>query len=330
LGSGIYLEDVQVQSLRVQCARVIQQGFLRLSVLAFPRPMPFQSLLLRRAAGELTSGSHTHADLTRRYKLYVPVAASDHALPLVIMLHGCSQSADDFATGTGMYQRARDEGFFALFPQQSRRINPTGCWNWFLPENQRRGGGEPALLASLTLAVVQQYSIDPKRVFIAGMSAGGVMATLTAQAYPELFAAIGVHSGLYTGSVSNMDEAMRVINHGRDATDEPTHQPNRKPVIVFHGDQDDMVHRSNGEQLVQAVLGDTPHQVQLEPGISDNGRRYSRHIYTDPHHKVLAEYWLVHGSGHAWSGGSPTGSYTDRHGPDAAGEMLRFFFDQVS
>jgi poly(hydroxyalkanoate) depolymerase family esterase len=296
--------------------------------------MPFQSLLLRRAAGELTSGTHTHADQTRRYKLYVPAASANKALPLVIMLHGCSQSADDFATGNGMNQRARDEGFFALFPQQSPRANSTGCWNWFLPEHQQRGSGEPALLASLTLAVVQQYGIDPRRVFIAGLSAGGVMATLTAQAYPELFAAIGVHSGVPIGSVSNMDEAMRVMNHGNantnPAADPLPHHRARKPIIVFHGDQDDMVHRSNGEQLVHEVLGNTRHQVQVEPGISDNGRRYSRHIYSDPHHKVLAEYWLVHGSGHAWSGGSPTGSYTDRHGPDATGEMLRFFFDQVS
>ena len=303
---------------------------MRLAVLAFLRPMPFQSTLLRRAAGELTSGTHTHADQTRRYKLYVPAAAADQALPLVIMLHGCSQSADDFATGSGMNQRARDDGFFALFPQQSRRANPTGCWNWFLPEHQRRGNGEPALLASLTLAVVQQYGIDPRRVFIAGMSAGGVMATLTAQAYPDLFAAVGVHSGLHTGSVSNMDEAMRVMNHGSPAVDQALPQPTNKPIIVFHGDQDDMVHRSNGEQLVRAVLGDTPHQVQWEPGVSGNGRPYTRHIYTDLHQRVLAEYWLVHGSGHAWSGGSPTGSYTDRHGPDATGEMLRFFFDQVS
>ncbi|MBP6008156.1 MAG: PHB depolymerase family esterase [Rhodoferax sp.] len=292
--------------------------------------MPFQSTLLRRAAGELTSGTHTHADQTRRYELYVPAAAADQALPLVIMLHGCSQSADDFATGSGMNQRARDDGFFALFPQQSRRANPTGCWNWFLPEHQRRGNGEPALLASLTLAVVQQYGIDPRRVFIAGMSAGGVMATLTAQAYPDLFAAVGVHSGLHTGSVSNMDEAMRVMNHGSPADDQALPQPTHKPIIVFHGDQDDMVHRSNGEQLVRSVLGDTPHQVQLEPGVSGNGRPYTRHIYADLHHKVLAEYWLVHGSGHAWSGGSPSGSYTDRHGPDATGEMLRFFFDLVS
>jgi poly(hydroxyalkanoate) depolymerase family esterase len=292
--------------------------------------MPFQSTLLRPAAGEFTSGTHTHADLTCRYKLYVPAAAAELALPLVIMLHGCSQSADDFATGSGMNHRARDDGFFALFPQQSRRANPNGCWNWFLPEHQRRGSGEPALLASLTLAVVQQYSIDPRSVFIAGMSAGGVMATLTAQAYPDLFAAVGVHSGLHTGAVSNMDEAMRVMNHGSPADDPPLLQPTNKPIIVFHGDQDDMVHRSNGEQLVRAVLRNTPHQVQVEPGVSDNGRPYTCHIYTDLHQKVLAEYWLVHGSGHAWSGGSPTGSYTDRHGPDATGEMLRFFFAQVS
>jgi poly(hydroxyalkanoate) depolymerase family esterase len=295
--------------------------------------MFFQSHSLRAAAGEFISGSHTLGEQTRRYKLYVPTAPTQQPLPLVVMLHGCSQSADDFATGTGMNQRAREGGFIVLYPQQSSEANPTGCWNWFMPEHQQRSNGEPALLASLTLAVIQQYGVDPKRVFVAGLSAGGAMATVMAQAYPELFAAVGVHSGLPIGAVSNMDEALSVMNRG-DASPTPTHAglvPDHahKPIIVFHGDQDTTVHPSNGEQVINAALRSSAEQVRVEPGTSSNGRPYTRHLYTDPHDRVLAEYWLVHGTGHAWSGGSPSGSYTDRHGPDATGEMLRFFFDQV-
>jgi poly(hydroxyalkanoate) depolymerase family esterase len=300
--------------------------------------MPFQLNLLRSGAGEFSSGTHTHAEHTRRYKLYVPSSPADQALPLVVMLHGGSQSADDFATGTGMNQRARNEGFFVLYPEQSHDANPTGCWSWYMPEHQQRGYGEPALLASLTQLVMSGYNINPKRVFIAGLSAGGAMATIMASAYPKLFAAIGVHSGLSVGVVSNMDQALSVMNRG-DSTPptampapERPHEPihPHTPIIVFHGDQDSTVHPTNGEQVVRAALRSTTHQVRIEQATSSSGRTYTRRVYTNPNDHVLAEYWLVHGTGHAWSGGSPTGSYTDRHGPDATGEMLRFFFEQVA
>lgn len=299
--------------------------------------MPFQLNLLRPAAGEFSSGIHTHDEQNRRYKLYLPSAPPDQALPLVVMLHGCSQSADDFATGTGMNQRARNEGFFVLYPEQSHEANPNGCWNWFKPEHQQRNHGEPALLASMVQTVISGHHIDPSRVFIAGLSAGGAMAMLMAHAYPEMFAAIGVHSGLPVGAVSTMDQALSVMNRGdtSPATAEPMPEQahhaghSHTPIIVFHGDQDSTVHPSNGEQVVKAALGQTMYQVRIEQGTSSNGRPYTRQVYTDLHEKVLAEYWLVHGTGHAWSGGSPTGSYTDRHGPDATGEMLRFFLEQA-
>jgi poly(3-hydroxybutyrate) depolymerase len=164
------------------------------------------------------------------------------------------------------------------------------------------------------------------------------MAIIMTSAYPELFAAIGVHSGLPIGAISNMDEALSVMNRGDSspATAEPMpEQPHEAghshtPIIVFHGDQDSTVHPSNGEQVVKAALGRVVCQVQIKQGTSSNGRPYTRRTYTDPNDHVLAEYWLVHGTGHAWSGGSPTGSYTDRHGPDATGGMLGFFFEQVA
>jgi poly(hydroxyalkanoate) depolymerase family esterase len=302
--------------------------------------MPFQPTLLRTPAGEFISGTHTHAGLTYRFKLYVPSNYEGQALPLVVMLHGCNQNADDFAAGTGMNQHARNQGFFVLYPQQAHDANPNNCWNWFMPEHQQRGSGEPALLASMTLKVVQQYGINPQRVFIAGMSAGGAMACVMANAYPELFAAVGVHSGLPVGTASDMDQALTAMYHGDGASGTTQTEPqpqstpiaaNRPtPIIVFHGDQDSTVHPSNGEQVVKAALGDTPVQVQVQQGTSSNGRHYTRRIYTDTQDRVLAEYWLVHGTGHAWSGGSLQGSYTDRHGPDASAEMLRFFFAQVT
>jgi poly(hydroxyalkanoate) depolymerase family esterase len=295
--------------------------------------MLIQTSFLRPAAGEFSAGPHTHAEQTRRYKLFAPANPQDLSLPLVVMLHGCSQSADDFAAGTGMNRLAKRQGFYVLYPEQSHEANGNGCWRWFDPEHQQRDQGEPVWLASLTQAVMAQHGIDPKRVFIAGLSAGGVMANVMANAYPELFAAVGVHSALPIGTVSNMDEALHAMTHG-DTTAPATRarlpdHPPRKPIIVFHGDQDSTVHPSNGEQVVKAALGDHLDRVALEPGTSDSGRRYTRHIYTDAHDQVLAEYWLIHGTGHAWSGGSPTGSYTDRHGPDASAEMLRFFLAQA-
>jgi poly(hydroxyalkanoate) depolymerase family esterase len=304
--------------------------------------MTSQSTLPRPANGEFTSGTHTHADLTRRFKLYIPPVYLGQPLPMVVMLHGCSQGADDFAAGTGMNQRARDGGFFVLYPEQSHDANPNGCWNWFKRAHQQRGIGEPALLASLIQTAIQQHGVDPKRVFIAGMSAGAAMATIMAGGYPELFAAVGVHSGLPTGAVQNMDEAFVLMNRGdatvtQTTTDvaPPDHgvgfaQYTQKPIIVFHGDQDSTVHPNNGEQVVMAALGGAPKHFHIEQGTSSNGRRYTRRIYTDRRGRVLVDYWLVNGTGHAWSGGSLQGSYTDRHGPDATGEMLRFFFAQVS
>jgi poly(hydroxyalkanoate) depolymerase family esterase len=303
--------------------------------------MTSQSTLLRLATGEFTTGTHTHADLSCRFKLYVPPEYTGQPLPLVVMLHGCSQGADDFAAGTGMNQRARDDGFFVLYPEQTNDANPNGCWNWFQRDHQQRGAGEPALLASLTQAIMGRHGVDPRRVFVAGMSAGGAMATIVAGAYPELFSAVGVHSGLPTRDVTSMDEALTLMNRGESSMTQttpvdPSDLPpvptgfHQKPIMVFHGDQDSTVHPNNGEQVVMAVLDGAPFQVEVEPGTSSNGRRYTRRIYTNGQGRVLAEYWLVHGTGHAWSGGSLQGSYTDRHGPDATGEMLRFFFAQVS
>ena len=292
-------------------------------------------------AGEFTSGSHTHGTLTRRFKLYTPPGQSDRPMPLVVMLHGCTQTPDDFAAGTGMNQRAREQGFCVLYPEQSQDANPSLCWNWFEHNHQQRGRGEPALIASMTQAVVQQQGLDPRRVFIAGLSAGGAMATIVAAAYPEIFAAVGVHSGLPTGAASNMSEAFMVMRSGElsivtrgggrgagTATKASQRPRTTVPTIVFHGDQDTTVHPRNGEQVIAAVMGGSAGGPRVEQGVSARGRRYTRSTRHADHGRALTEHWLVHGTGHAWSGGRAEGSYTDGSGPDATLEMLRFFFEQ--
>ena len=288
--------------------------------------------------GTFTSGSHTHATLTRRYKLYVPTGFTGTAgqqRPLVVMLHGCTQNPDDFAVGTGMNERARAQGFCVLYPEQSPDDNPQRCWNWFKHNHQRRGSGEPALIASMTQAIMKEHNIDPRRVFIAGLSAGGAMAAIVADAYPDIFAAVGVHSGLPSGAARNVAEALAVMNSGHRGhmkngklPTQPPQQPHRLvPTIVFHGDQDRTVHPRNGEQVIASALGSaTAASLRVAQGVSVNGRRYTNSIHHGDTGKVLAEHWLVHGAGHAWSGGHAKGSYTDSKGPDATAEMLRFFF----
>ncbi|WPC65453.1 PHB depolymerase family esterase [Rhodoferax ferrireducens] len=300
--------------------------------------------------GQFISGTHTHAALTCHFKLYIPPGRAGKAMPLVVMLHGCTQDPDDFAAGTAMNERAREQGFFVLYPQQSPDLNPSRCWNWFEHKHQERGRGEPALIASLTQAVIQQHGIDTRRVYIAGLSAGGAMAVIVAAAYPELFAAVGVHSGLPSGAASNVAEALMVMKSGQvgiverawggraDAAAKALPEPPMPiPTIVFHGDQDQTVHPRNGEQVIAAALGaaagaQDAHarpsgNARVEQGVSAQGRRYTRSTQHGDQGQALTEHWLVHGAGHAWSGGHASGSYTDASGPDATLEMLRFFFD---
>ena len=284
-------------------------------------------------ADKFTNGSHTHATLTRGYKLYVPTPSTGQARPLVVMLHGCTQNPDDFALGTGMNERAREQGFCVLYPEQSQAANPQRCWNWFKHNHQCRGSGEPALIASMTQAIIKEHDIDPRRVFIAGLSAGGAMAAIVADAYPEIFAAAGVHSGLPNGAASNVGEALAVMSSGQSgngmSSTQATKLPQRLvPTIVFHGDQDRTVHPRNGEQVIASALGSSSAaSPRVTQGVSPNGRRYTSATHHGDTGKVLAEHWLVHGAGHAWSGGHAKGSYTDATGPDATAEMLRFFFE---
>ncbi len=272
-------------------------------------------------SGEFISGSHTEAAGTRDYKLYIPPASTGQALPLVVMLHGCTQNPDDFAAGTGMNEAALKRGFYVLYPAQTQRANSSRCWNWFKHNHQKRGRGEPALLAGMTRDVMKRYNIDPQRVYVAGLSAGGAMAAILGDAYPDVFAAVGVHSGLPTGSATNVQGALSVMQTGAAARARTMVSP---PTIVFHGDQDATVNPANGEQVVAASAGVA--KPEMKRARSNNGRDYTQRIYKQDDGRVVSEHWAVHGAGHAWSGGSARGSYTDAKGPDASEEMLRFFF----
>ena len=271
--------------------------------------------------GSFIAGSYGTAAARREYKLYIPPGAGSEPLPLVVMLHGCTQNPDDFAAGTAMNEVARAGGLYVLYPAQSRKANPQGCWNWFKHSHQQRGRGEAGLLAGMTKEVMARYAIDPQRVYVAGLSAGGAMAAILGAAYPELYAAVGVHSGLAAGAASDLPSALAAMKSGATASAGSAHGV---PTIVFHGDADQTVHAVNADQVVMACAGPAS-AVQTQRLQEGGGRACTRRIYCDAAGRVMAEHWLVHGAPHAWSGGSALGSYTDSRGPDASAQMVRFF-----
>ncbi|AKJ26701.1 alpha/beta hydrolase family esterase [Caldimonas brevitalea] len=278
------------------------------------------------AGGRFISGSHADPAAGQRdYKLFIPPVAGPQPRPLVVMLHGCTQSPDDFATGTAMNEAASAQGFFVLYPAQSAQANPQRCWNWFKHHHQQRDRGEAALIAGMVRRVMREHSIDSERVYVAGLSAGGAMAAILGAAYPELFAAVGVHSGLAAGSATDLPSALAAMRSGGNG--QMPGRASRMPTIVFHGDADTTVHPRNAEQVIAASVGvDT--RVEPQTVAAAGGRTCTRRIHRATDGQVVAEHWLVHGAGHAWSGGSARGSYTDARGPDASAEMVRFFLEQ--
>ena len=274
-------------------------------------------------AGRFITGSHGGTSGRREFKLYIPPGAGERPLPLVVMLHGCTQNPDDFAAGTGMNEAALAQGFFVLYPEQSQKMNPQRCWNWFKHNHQARGRGEPALLAGMTREVIARHAIDPDRVYVAGLSAGGAMAAILGDTYPDLYAAVGVHSGLAAGSAKDLPSALAAMKGG--GTPVRTNASGL-PTIVFHGDADTIVHPGNGEQVITASAG-TASSGEVERVNKPGGRATTRSKHRSSDGAVVAEHWLVHGAPHAWSGGSTKGSYTDESGPDASAEMVRFFLE---
>lgn len=294
------------------------------------------------------------------------------------MLHGCTQDADDFAAGTRMNSLAQQHGLLVLYPEQAPRSNAQKCWNWFVPGDQRRGAGEPSLIAGMTQHIVQTHPVDPARVFVAGLSAGAAMAAILAREYPDIYAAAGIHSGLAAGAAHDVASAFSAMKTGTAAAPSPwvaslAQATQRRPglaawpsvmplpaaepasagaansadseakaaasapLIVFHGDADTTVNALNGTHVVEAALGteqdwvperhDAPEHASAAKGLGE--RAFTRTVYRTEGAPAAAssraEHWVVHGAGHAWSGGDRSGSYTETGGPDASAEMLRFF-----
>ena len=261
---------------------------------------------------------------SRPYKLYVPSGYAGQPVPLIVMLHGCTQSPEDFAAGTRMNQAAEAQTCLVAWPQQIGSANPQKCWNWFKEADQRRDDGEPALIAGITRRVMQDYAVDPRRVYVAGLSAGGAAAAVMAKTYPDLYAAVGVHSGLACGAARDLSSALAAMKNGAAGPDGPREQ-RLVPAIVFHGTRDSTVNPRNGEAVVRQALHGADLRTRQEDGVAPNGHPYHRTLYLDSSGAVVVEHWAVQGGGHAWFGGSPAGSFTDPRGPDATAAMMRFF-----
>jgi poly(hydroxyalkanoate) depolymerase family esterase len=295
-------------------------------------PSPAREPDVVPGAGQFVAGLYSNGAGSRTYKLYVPSGYCGQALPLVVMLHGCTQSPDDFAAGTRMNALAEEHTCLIAYPAQAASANASKCWNWFNPGHQRRGKGEPSLIAGITRQVMRDYSVDPRHVYVAGLSAGAAAAVIMGITYPDLYAAIGAHSGLACGAASDLHSAFAVMRQGEGrsggASDGGGYRP-IVPTIVFHGDQDRTVHPRNGDQIIAQSRANmtVDLQTRVQHGRIPGGHAYSRTLYADASGQAVLEQWVIHGAGHAWSGGSPAGSYTDPQGPDAAQEMLRFFLD---
>jgi len=283
------------------------------------------------------AGSCMHINGSLKYHVFTPTNYAA-GMPLLVMLHGCKQDAEMFATGTRMNQLAEEFGFVVLYPTQSRMANPNQCWNWYQSINQHRNMGEPSVIADMTRDIIETYKINPHKVFIAGLSAGGAMAYIVGSQYPELYAGIGVHSGLLYRGINNMFTAMAAMKTGTEqigkieelqdqfmeyANGQHTVPHAEQPLIVFHGDNDLVVDAQNALDLMAYHHQENSFEERQEE--SSNHYGYTRTSYQNEQGASLAEQWIIHGAGHAWSGGNEEGNFADANGPDASAEMVRFF-----
>lgn len=321
---------------RGQLPEAVQDFLGRLSGLGMPggaaKPAPETSPQPVPPGGRFEEHLYADAAGQRAYKLYVPSGHDGQPLPLIVMLHGCTQSPDDFAAGTKMNELAEKRKLLVAYPAQSQSANASKCWNWFNVADQQRGGGEPALIAGITRQIMRDHAVDPDRVYVAGLSAGGAAAAIMGATYPDLFAAIGVHSGLTCGAARDMPSAFQAMQRGGTASGTP-HQStlgHTVPTIVFHGDRDTTVNPVNGDQVIAQFSGAAgPLRSEVTRGEAPGGLAYTRAVQFHGDGKPVFEHWAVHGLGHAWSGGSSNGSYTEPRGPDASSEMLRFFLEHA-
>lgn len=311
-------------------------------------PVPAQQEVERQppstlpaATGQFLSGHFAGHSGARNYKLYIPTEHAGAALPLVVMLHGCTQNPDDFATGTRANRWAESRRCFVVYPEQIQRANAHRCWNWFRPVDQQAGSGEPAIIAGIVKQVIDQYPIDARRIYVAGLSAGGAMAAIMGHEYPELFAAMGVHSGLPVGAAHNVTSALALMKTAQSqfapSVAAAPLVARAVPLIVLHGGADRTVNPANADWLVRSaaetyrlIKPEAPLQMYTQTvQASDGSRAYSRSRHTTGAGLSTIEQWQIEGAGHAWSGGDAHGSYADARGPDATQAMLDFFYQHA-
>jgi poly(hydroxyalkanoate) depolymerase family esterase len=267
----------------------------------------------------------------RRYRLYVPASAGAGLQGLVVMLHGCTQSPEDFAAGTGMNALAEEHRLLVAYPAQTGAENAMSCWNWFRPGDQTRDAGEPAILAALARSLRDDHGVPGDRVFVAGLSAGGAMAAILAETHPEIFAAVGVHSGLAAGSASDVVSAFAAMRgEGGAARNAPRPEGTRPRLIVFQGSADTTVHPANAERLLARHAAKPARAARSEHPATAGRRGYVKRVADAADGTRTFEYWMIDGAPHAWSGGDPRGSYTDPQGPGASAAMVRFFLEGAS
>jgi poly(hydroxyalkanoate) depolymerase family esterase len=297
---------------------------------------PFQNPdVLRRQApppgslgtGVLLDRMYENGSGARGYKIYVPPDCPHHGVSVIVMLHGGTQAVLDYAAGTAMNQLSDRHHFLVVYPQQDSRANPMRYWNWFRDQDQHRGTGEPALIAGITEQVIGDYDANPDRIFIAGFSAGAAMAMVMSSTYPDLYAAAGIHSGLPYGAACDVPSAFALM--GGASRPSRRYTPITLPLIIFHGDDDEIVNVANAGYIREQRLGvdgalTAADGVNVMRGRVSGGHAYTRTTYADET-EVLLEQWIVHGAGHTWFGGTTGCSYTDPLGPDSSAEIVRFF-----
>ena len=332
LNATTFAQSHMLRALRASLNRVKCRFGLGLHGLMQPAPVATPDIV--PDGGKFIEATYSNLAGSRTYKLYIPSRYQGQALPLIVMLHGCTQSPDDFAAGTRMNVIAEEHTCLVVYPAQPSDANPAKCWNWFRPTDQRRGQGEPSLIAGITRQVMRDYLVDPQRVYIGGLSAGAAAAAVMGATYPDLYAAVGVHSGLACGAANDLPSAFVAMRQGDLTAFSGSGDISAVladgvavPTIVFHGDRDTTVHPRNGDHVIARSMRTTNWQKKVHRGRVPGGHAYTRTIHADASGRAIFEHWEIHGAGHAWSGGSTAGSYTDPRGPDAAREMLRFFLE---
>ena len=303
------------------------------------------------------AGNARAAGGSRNFKLWIPATLENgrRPLPLVMLLHGCTHDAEDMAEISGMNEVAEANRFLVVYPEQSRRANLLKCWNWFNPKHQMRDAGEPAILAAVVDRVCSTQSVDRDRVYIAGVSAGGAMASIVGATYPDIFAALAIFAGAEFKAAGNLSEAIAAMKRGgpdpvrqAELAFEAMHdglarkKKRRMPVIVFHGTADARVNPVNSDQVIaqwsstNALLAAENSESgfalteKVIVGETPGGYAYKKYVYQEGHARLLMEKWLVEGLGHAWSGSPKPSKYGDPKGPNTSAEFWRFFCETGS